>query len=75
MSEWKTYKETIEEYNIQIDAINNRLNNEIGLSPHERSALSSQLSSMIRAVANMRPYAEREKQVITSGTNDKKCQT
>ena len=62
ISEWKSYTETIAEYDEIIYTIRNRLDNEIGLSVNERSLLSAQMTDMIRAVANMRPYAEREKQ-------------
>ena len=73
MSEWKTYTELIDEYNCTIDSLSKNLDSGIFSSSNERSYISSQISLLIRAVANMRPYAEREKVKVGEtlyGTND-----
>ena len=60
MSEWKTYTETIAEYNAKIDEFYAKLEKE-KLTPPEKSSLHNQIAVMVRAVAEMQPYAEREK--------------
>ena len=60
MSEWKTYTETIAEYNEKIDAYYKKLETE-NLSPPQKASIHNQIDVMVRAVAQMRPYAEREK--------------
>jgi hypothetical protein len=73
MSEWKTYTELINEYNYVIDSLNKKLDTEVFMASNERSDINNQLAILIRAVANMRPYAEREKAKVGEtlyGTND-----
>lgn len=60
MSKWKTYAETISEYNAEIDRTNKLLTNP-DLTPDEIISLNKQLTQLIYSVAAMRPYAEREK--------------
>lgn len=61
MGEWKTYSELVEEYSKKIDELNKRLESG-SLRPNEKADLMRQLAVMIRSEAQMRPYAEREKE-------------
>ena len=63
MGEWKTYTETIEEYNAKIDEFYAKLEKE-KLTPPEKASLHRQIAIMVRSVAQMQPYAEREREKV-----------
>ena len=69
MSEWKTYTENIEEYEESLSIVNEGLASET-CSYIEERLLEMQKVSLIKAIAALRPYAEREQK-----EEESKCQS